>query len=166
MIIYNLKLSFFCCILTFLFSLFVVDKSSKPVPPENCTLVHQSHFFLRIKCQVPEKNREMHDTYVLQVFHADSRILIGTATSQFPDDIVFKNLPKKYDDLLLFVRTKDHKSIMSDASIIYVSKSSEIYGKKKNLQGFNGVVNNKKSYESFNIFFQISSFIVSGNTQK
>lgn len=111
-------------VVTFCFSLFIVAKSNKPFPPENCTLVHQSQFYLRIKCQVPEKKRDMHDTYVLQIFHAESRILIGTATSQTPDDIVFRNLPQRYDDLLLFVRTKDKKSLMSDANIIYAPKST------------------------------------------
>jgi hypothetical protein len=111
-----------------------VVKPSKPLPPENCTLVHQSQFYLRIKCQVAEKKRDVRNTYVLQVFHADSRILIGTATSQTPDDIIFKNMPQRCDDLLLFVRTKDAASIMSDANIIYAPKNTQIRTGGKTLE--------------------------------
>ncbi|KYB26261.1 hypothetical protein TcasGA2_TC033687 [Tribolium castaneum] len=96
-------------------------KISKPLPPENCTLLHHSRFSLRIRCQVAEPSRD--NTYFLQVFDADSRVLIGTATALSPQDIVFDNMPRRYDDLLIFVRTK-RKAIMSDANIIYVPKNT------------------------------------------
>ncbi|XP_044264135.1 hemicentin-1-like isoform X1 [Tribolium madens] len=96
-------------------------KISKPLPPENCTLLHHSRFSLRIRCQVSEQSRD--NTYFLQVFDADSRVLIGTATALIPQDIVFNNMPRRYDDLLIFIRTKQ-KTIMSDANIIYVPKNT------------------------------------------
>lgn len=65
----------------------------------------------------------------MQVYQAHTRILIGTATSQNPEDITISNLPPDYEELLLFIRTMDSKSITSDANIIYVGKS-KVIGKR------------------------------------
>lgn len=65
----------------------------------------------------------------MQVYQAHTRILIGTATSQNPEDITISNLPPDYEELLLFVRTMDSRSITSDANIIYVGKS-KVMGKR------------------------------------
>ncbi|KAF7280023.1 hypothetical protein GWI33_006456 [Rhynchophorus ferrugineus] len=55
----------------------------------------------------------------MQVYDATTRLLVGTATSQNPEDISISTLPLDRKDLLLFIRTIDEKSIASDACIIY-----------------------------------------------
>ncbi|CAH0550162.1 unnamed protein product, partial [Brassicogethes aeneus] len=76
-------------------------------------------YYLRVYCKVSQVQRDFYSTYLMQVYEANSRVLIGTATSQTPEDITISNLPSGYGDLLLFVRTMDSKSITSDANIIY-----------------------------------------------
>lgn len=62
----------------------------------------------------------------MQVYDASSRLLIGTATSQNPEEITIGNLPQEHEDLLLFIRTMDARSITSDANIIYAPAVAKI----------------------------------------
>lgn len=101
----------------------------KPSPPENCTVIQQTRYYLRVKCQIPEHSQSEANVYLMQVYHAHTRLLIGTATSQNPEDITISNLPSDYQELLLFIRTMDSRSVTSDANIIYVGKS-KFTGKK------------------------------------
>ncbi|ENN74700.1 hypothetical protein YQE_08817, partial [Dendroctonus ponderosae] len=92
----------------------------KPAAPENCTIVRQLSYLIRLRCQVA-KRALFHsgNTYLMQVYEANSRILIGTATSQNPEDITFSDLPIDPHDLLIFVRTIGQSSLTSDAFIMY-----------------------------------------------
>lgn len=58
--------------------------------------------------------------YLMQVYDAKTRLLIGTTTSQDPTEITLHNLPGVSEDVLLFIRTMDYTSVTSDANIIYV----------------------------------------------
>lgn len=109
--------------------LLAVSPPKKPPPPENCTVTFQTRYYLRVKCQIPENLTNDANVYLMQVYHAHTRLLIGTATSQDPEDITINNLPQDYQELLLFIRTMDSRSVTSDASIIYVGKGN-ISGKR------------------------------------
>ncbi|KAJ8948897.1 hypothetical protein NQ314_008335 [Rhamnusium bicolor] len=104
----------------------MTDKLSKPIPPENCTIMHQTRHYIGIKCYVPDQLRDKSNIYLMQVYDASTRLLIGTATSQNPEDISIGNLPQEYEDLLLFIRTMDARSITSDANIIYAPTVAKI----------------------------------------
>ncbi|XP_066142952.1 uncharacterized protein side-VIII isoform X1 [Euwallacea fornicatus] len=94
--------------------------AQKPTPPENCTIINQQSYLIRLRCQVNFEQRFNSDNvYLLQIYDANTRILVGTATSQNPEDISFSDLPPGHNDLLLFVRTIGENSLTSEASIIY-----------------------------------------------
>ncbi|KAG5870292.1 hypothetical protein JTB14_002060, partial [Gonioctena quinquepunctata] len=99
---------------------------TKPTPPENCTIVQQTRYYLAVKCQIADHHRKQSNTYLMQVYDADTRLLLGTTTSQNPEDITIGNLPEDCEDLLLFIRTMDFRSVTSDANIIYVPAVANI----------------------------------------
>lgn len=101
----------------------------KPVPPENCTLGLHTRHFLQVRCQASPLLRGA-STYLLQVYDANTRLLLGTATSHTPDAITITSLPKDHESLLLFVRTMTSKSITSDAAILYAPPADEASGLK------------------------------------
>ncbi|XP_030760739.1 uncharacterized protein LOC115885855 [Sitophilus oryzae] len=95
-------------------------QSSKPMPPENCTILQHTSYQIQVSCQVVEAYRKKSgNVYLMQIYDATSRLLIGTATSQNPEDISLSTLSSERKDVLIFVRTIDEKSIASDACIIY-----------------------------------------------
>lgn len=81
---------------------------------------------MSVHCRVPDHLRDKSNVYLMQIYHANSRLLIGTATSQNPEDISINTLPQDYHDLLLFIRTMNSKSVTSDANIIYVPDVGQI----------------------------------------
>ncbi|XP_074027401.1 protein turtle isoform X2 [Leptinotarsa decemlineata] len=104
----------------------LLQPPTKPAPPENCTIRHQTRYHISVKCQTDENNYEFSNTFLMQVYDANSRFLLGTTTSQNPEDISIGNLPDGYEGLLLFIRTMDSRSITSDANIIYVPTVANI----------------------------------------
>ncbi|CAH2012835.1 unnamed protein product [Acanthoscelides obtectus] len=112
--------------------------SEKPPPPENCTVLHQTRYYLSVGCHVPDVHRAYSNTYLLQAFDAGTRLLLATATSRNPEEITVSDLPPDYKDLLLFVRTMDGRSVASDANTIYVPAMAELKtgGKGVNLCSF------------------------------
>nr|CAI5853032.1 unnamed protein product [Callosobruchus analis] len=100
--------------------------SEKPPPPENCTVLHQTRYYLSVGCHVADAHRAYSNTYLLQAFDAGSRLLLATATSRSPEEITVTDLPADYKDLLLFVRTMDGRSVASDANTIYVPAMAEL----------------------------------------
>ncbi|XP_022914060.2 nephrin-like isoform X1 [Onthophagus taurus] len=90
-----------------------------PKPPENCTLKYHTKKFLQVRCQVSKDQKQPGSTYLLQVYDANTRLLLATATSQVADSITVSSLPKDHDSLLLFVRTVTPKSTTSNAAILY-----------------------------------------------
>lgn len=90
---------------------------SKPLPPQNCTIIHQRETYISVRCQEPSYNDDPPSTYFLQVYDATTRMLLGTATSDTPE-LTFYSVPKQHSGLQLFVRCMNSKSITSDASVI------------------------------------------------
>ncbi|KAK9874036.1 hypothetical protein WA026_002389, partial [Henosepilachna vigintioctopunctata] len=94
----------------------------KPSPPENCTVTMHTRYSISLRCQEQDTGaKKDYFTYLMQVYDAYTRHIIGTTTSQNSNEISYNSLPKDHDDLLLFVRTMDAKSITSDAFIVYAS---------------------------------------------
>lgn len=91
---------------------------AKPKPPVNCTVTQQLARVVRLSCKTEQTIEGA--MYLMQVYDANTRILIGTTTSEDPNDLSFTELPLGHNDLMLFVRTIGANSLASDASIIYV----------------------------------------------
>lgn len=100
----------------------------KPQPPQNCSLINQNRYYLQIFCEPPSFQHSNDDnlTYLLQVYDANTRLLLGTTTSNTPSSITITSLPRDHDSLLLFVRSMTGKSIMSDAAILYAPSVAEL----------------------------------------
>lgn len=88
---------------------------------------------------MPEHRRDDSSsrTYLLQVYDANTRLLLGTATSQTPDSITITSLPRDHDGLLIFVRTMTEKSITSEAAILYAPSVAELDNFKASGKEFN-----------------------------
>ncbi|GJQ65919.1 hypothetical protein Trydic_g4019 [Trypoxylus dichotomus] len=104
-------------------------RNRKPLPPENCTINQHTRHFLQVKCRTRAMHERRDDnddsvTYLLQVYDANSRLLLGTATSHTSEAITITTLAKDHGSLLLFVRTM-RKSITSDATILYAPPASD-----------------------------------------
>lgn len=117
-----------------------IDKQSpsKPIPPENCKLYEQTQYYLQIKCQASQIPKNSGWTYLLHVYDANSRVLLGTATSGTPETITISSLPKEHDGLLLFIRTMASKTSVSEATILYAPASNArgtFGGKRNEFQG-------------------------------
>lgn len=107
-----------------------VDSGSQQLPtaPENCTLSFHTAHSVHVSCDVPEHVRMQRPTYLLQVYDAKSRLLLGTATSNTATDLGIDDLPAEPDgdgELLLFVRTMTSKST-SDAAILYTNSAGAL----------------------------------------
>lgn len=94
-------------------------KNKIPIPPENCSITNHNRYYLQINCQIKQGYFDETYTYLLQVYDANTRLLLGTATSQTPERITITSLPRDHAGLLLFVRTITNKSITSEAAILY-----------------------------------------------
>ncbi|KDR12516.1 hypothetical protein L798_13523, partial [Zootermopsis nevadensis] len=98
--------------------------SDKPQPPEKCTITHQTVSSLRVGCYTPPEvlhhnhPDDVPTTYVLQVFDAETRHLVASATSQMAGMLEITDLPATYRDLVLSVRTVTAHAT-SDAVSIY-----------------------------------------------
>lgn len=105
-----------------------IDGSEVPTPPENCTVSYHTVQSVQIRCEVPEHIQQENPTYLLQVYDARTRLLLGTATSNTPTKLMINNLPNEPDgngQLLLFVRTMTSKST-SEASVLYTNGISAV----------------------------------------
>ncbi|GLV36591.1 sidestep VIII [Carabus blaptoides fortunei] len=99
-----------------------------PTAPENCTLSFHSEHSVHVSCDVAEHVRMQRPTYLLQVYDAKSRLLLGTATSNTATDLGIDDLPAEPDgdgELLLFVRTMTSQST-SDAAILYTNSAGAL----------------------------------------
>lgn len=98
--------------------------SDKPQPPEKCTIIHQTVSSLRVGCYNPpevlhhDHPDDVPTTYVLQVFDAETRHLVASATSLTAGMLEITDLPTNHRDLVLSVRTVTAHA-MSDAVSIY-----------------------------------------------
>lgn len=98
----------------------------KPMPPQNCTITHQTLLNLQVKCQIQKEAQNKFNIYLIQAYDATSRLLLATSTSQDPEKISVSNLPAEQKDMLLFIRTMDARSVTSDANIVYVPSTGRV----------------------------------------
>ncbi|XP_053986545.1 protein sidekick-like isoform X3 [Hylaeus volcanicus] len=92
------------------------ERLSHPRPPENCTIREESRTTVRVSCAESEYTDSRTATYVLQVYDADTRRLLASATSMTPSMLEITNLPaeRSYSGLLLSLRIITEHA-MSDA---------------------------------------------------
>ncbi|XP_076165677.1 neural cell adhesion molecule 2 isoform X2 [Ptiloglossa arizonensis] len=97
------------------------EKLEQPSPPENCTIREESRTTVRVSCAESGKyNGSRTATYVLQVFDADTRRLLASATSMTPSMLEITNLPaeRSYSGLVLSLRIMTEHA-MSDATVLH-----------------------------------------------
>lgn len=99
----------------------VADKGlAQPPSPENCTIREESWTTVRVSCAESEYFDASTATYVLQVFDADTRRLLASATSLTPSMLEVTNLPaeRSQSGLVLSLRVMTAHS-MSDATVLH-----------------------------------------------
>lgn len=91
-----------------------------PPPPENCTIREESRTTVRVSCAESEFFDPRTATYVLQVFDADTRRLLASATSMTPSMLEITDLPaeRSYSGLVLSLRIMTEHA-MSDATVLH-----------------------------------------------
>lgn len=93
---------------------------AQPPSPENCTIREESRTTVRVSCAESEYFDENTATYVLQVFDADTRRLLASATSLTPSMLEVTNLPaeRSQSGLVLSLRIMTAQA-MSDATVLH-----------------------------------------------
>ncbi|KAJ8673155.1 hypothetical protein QAD02_004417, partial [Eretmocerus hayati] len=77
----------------------------RPPSPENCTIVDESVSSVRVSCAESDYVDAKSAMYVLQVFDAETRRLLASATSMTPDSLEVTDLPaERSSGLVLFLR--------------------------------------------------------------
>ncbi|XP_026296704.1 nephrin isoform X2 [Apis mellifera] len=96
------------------------EKLAQPPPPENCTIREESRTTVRVSCAESEFIDPRTATYVLQVFDADTRRLLASATSMTPSMLEITDLPaeRSYSGLVLSLRIMTEHA-MSDATVLH-----------------------------------------------
>ncbi|XP_076637271.1 protein turtle homolog B isoform X2 [Colletes latitarsis] len=87
-----------------------------PLPPENCTIREESRTMVRVSCAESKSVNQPIATYVLQVYDAETRRLLGSTISMTPSMLEITDLPaeRSYSGLLLSLRIITEHA-MSDA---------------------------------------------------
>lgn len=93
---------------------------AQPPSPENCTIREESWTTVRVSCAESEYFDENTATYVLQVFDADTRRLLASATSLTPSMLEVTNLPaeRSQSGLVLSLRIMTAQAT-SDATVLH-----------------------------------------------
>lgn len=96
------------------------ERLAQPPPPENCTIREESRTTVRVSCAESEYIDPRTATYVLQVFDADTRRLLASATSMTPSMLEITDLPaeRSYSGLVLSLRIMTEHA-MSDATVLH-----------------------------------------------
>ncbi|XP_011703459.1 PREDICTED: uncharacterized protein LOC105459264 isoform X2 [Wasmannia auropunctata] len=97
----------------------VGGRLAQPPSPENCTIREESRTTVRVSCAESELDFDTNTaTYVLQVFDADTRRLLASATSLTPSMLEVTNLPVERSGLMLSLRIMTEEA-MSDATVLF-----------------------------------------------
>lgn len=94
---------------------------AQPPSPENCTIREESRTTVRVSCAESEFDFDANTAiYVLQVFDADTRRLLASATSLTPSMLEVTNLPvdRSQSGLMLSLRIMTEQA-MSDATVLF-----------------------------------------------
>jgi len=96
------------------------ERLAQPPSPENCTIREESRTTVRVSCAESEYFDANTATYVLQVFDADTRRLLASATSLTPSMLEVTDLPaeRSQSGLMLSLRIMTAHA-MSDATILH-----------------------------------------------
>ncbi|XP_046820910.1 hemicentin-2-like isoform X1 [Vespa crabro] len=96
------------------------ERLARPPSPENCTIREESRTTVRVSCAESEYFDANTATYVLQVYDADTRHLLGSATSLTPSMLEVTNLPmeRSHAGLVLSLRVMTAHAT-SDATVLH-----------------------------------------------
>lgn len=96
------------------------ERLAQPPSPENCTIREESRTTVRVSCAESEYFDANTATYVLQVFDANTRRLLGSATSLTPSMLEVTDLPadSSHSGLVLSLRIMTAHA-MSDATLLH-----------------------------------------------
>ncbi|XP_029676746.1 hemicentin-2-like isoform X1 [Formica exsecta] len=96
------------------------ERLAQPPSPENCTIREESRTTVRVSCAESEYFDANTATYVLQVFDADTRRLLASATSLTPSMLEVTDLPadRSHSGLVLSLRIMTAHA-MSDATLLH-----------------------------------------------
>lgn len=96
------------------------ERLAQPPSPENCTIREESRTTVRVSCAESEYFDANTATYVLQVFDADTRRLLASATSLTPSMLEVTDLPaeRSQSGLVLSLRIMTAHA-MSDATVLH-----------------------------------------------
>ncbi|XP_015173002.1 PREDICTED: hemicentin-2-like isoform X5 [Polistes dominula] len=96
------------------------ERLARPPSPENCTIKEESRTTVKVSCAESEYFDENTATYVLQVFDADTRHLLGSATSLTPRMLEVTDLPmeRSHAGLVLSLRVMTAHAT-SDATVLH-----------------------------------------------
>lgn len=92
----------------------------RPPSPENCTIIEESRSTVRVSCAESDYVDAKSAMYVLQVFDAETRRLLASATSMTPSMLEVTDLPaqRSQSGLVLFLRVMTAHAT-SDATILH-----------------------------------------------
>ncbi|KAG5311259.1 TUTLB protein, partial [Acromyrmex insinuator] len=97
------------------------ERLAQPPSPENCTIREESQTTVRVSCAESELDFDTNTAiYVLQVFDADTRRLLASATSLTPSMLEVTDLPvdRSQSGLMLSLRIMTEQA-MSDATVLF-----------------------------------------------
>ncbi|KAL7306722.1 hypothetical protein TKK_0001391 [Trichogramma kaykai] len=95
------------------------EKSHRPPSPENCTIIEESLTTVRVSCVESDYVDTKSAMYVLQVFDAETRRLLASATSMTPNVLEVTDLPAERGNagLTLYLRLMTAHAT-SDATVL------------------------------------------------
>ncbi|KAG5312027.1 TUTLB protein, partial [Pseudoatta argentina] len=97
------------------------ERLAQPPSPENCTIREESQTTVRVSCAESKLDFDTNTAiYVLQVFDADTRRLLASATSLTPSMLEVTDLPvdRSQSGLMLSLRIMTEQA-MSDATVLF-----------------------------------------------
>lgn len=127
------------------------ERLAQPPSPENCTIREESRTTVRVSCAESEYFDANTATYVLQVFDADTRRLLASATSLTPSMLEVTNLPaeRSQSGLVLSLRIMTAHA-MSDATVLHSPHFVQEGNTNKEHQRYPGraQIHNGSSYQN------------------
>jgi len=127
------------------------ERLAQPPSPENCTIREESQTTVRVSCAESELDFDTNTAiYVLQVFDADTRRLLASATSLTPSMLEVTDLPvdRSQSGLMLSLRIMTEQA-MSDATVLFSTHFVQEGNTNKEHHRYPGraQINNGSSYQ-------------------
>lgn len=96
------------------------EKLGRPPSPENCTILEESRTRVKVSCAASDYVDAKSATYVLQVFDAETRRLLASATSLSPSALEVTDMPieRSHAGLVLSLRVMTAHAT-SDATVLH-----------------------------------------------